>query len=942
MKPTQPQVLIVDSDPKDVRVLLEVLESVGIDVHVRTNSRSALEAFHEIKPDLVLVDSRMRSGSGKRVSAELAQADQERPIPVILMTGDATGAAGPATALDAGGCASQLQKPLTRQDLLDTLSRFLPTAFLTEAPDPHLPRPAASTMRPATPGGPAQPKAGSPEDEKVLGSVLDKVFPTSDSGDLAGAIVQQVRPGAREPEMSRATETRPKSAPLPPGRSAPVARDASAPLGDLPVDTIDAMLESIFPTGARREPPAGSAGTVQRSASPSSAAVPTAPPPVADQPASPPVAIASPAVTVEEPASVTPPSRSLEAGPLQGAPDVTAPTEPASAPLRTPATPALSADASETILSTRLQEPVTAHVATATAPAMEPLAGAGEMTIDSAPAEGTAPPEPAQAAPTPASVTVSPVIAPVRSGHDEPPAQPLLPKGPIASEDTVPDVAVPPREPSRDIDATAATEHAPPAAAEAAPAPELPALGTTSSEPARIAETGEKASLGGARGSKRDKKARKRAERDEAMRIGARGAQPPSSIPAAAPPSVMEAPSAAASEAAVTTTIPFTPDLGKELEQACEKPRLTAPRRRTGRILAAAGIGLAACAAAFFVLSRTGVQRTPQSPAPFPSPAADLRRQTGSAPGSSVASGSLTVTPSRESLPSLPAPRDTGRTAPSGEPGDVAAPAEHSIALPPPPSPPTTASPSRTARAAVQAPAPHAGTLLPAQDSVPGLASIPTAPVSRAAVHQAGPPAASGESATAPATGAGPVAEPGSLSGAGTVGHLPGSSTAPTAPSTDIAQTQMERAASAASEAASPAPAAPGEAAGEHPVQLTTIRTAEGAEAHEAMPNAAQGSERGNPFATDVVPFASPTPLRHAPPDYPSVAVSMRQTGSVRLLVKVASDGRVTEVRVTGHATPVLDQAAVGAAYGWSYRPAQQNGQPVATWVEETVEFKLR
>ncbi len=152
----------------------------------------------------------------------------------------------------------------------------------------------------------------------------------------------------------------------------------------------------------------------------------------------------------------------------------------------------------------------------------------------------------------------------------------------------------------------------------------------------------------------------------------------------------------------------------------------------------------------------------------------------------------------------------------------------------------------------------------------------------------------------------------------------------------------MERAASAASEAASPAPAAPGEAAGEHPVQLTTIRTAEGAEAHEAVPNAAQGSERGNPFATDVVPFASPTPLRHAPPDYPSVAVSMRQTGSVRLLVKVASDGRVTEVRVTGHATPVLDQAAVGAAYGWSYRPAQQNGQPVATWVEETVEFKLR
>jgi TonB family protein len=166
------------------------------------------------------------------------------------------------------------------------------------------------------------------------------------------------------------------------------------------------------------------------------------------------------------------------------------------------------------------------------------------------------------------------------------------------------------------------------------------------------------------------------------------------------------------------------------------------------------------------------------------------------------------------------------------------------------------------------------------------------------------------------------------------VRHSPGSSTAPTAPSTDIAQTQMERAASAASEGASPAPAASGGTAGEPLARLTMIRSAEGA--------AAQEGERGNPFAGDVVPFASPAPLRHAPPDYPSVAVSMRQTGSVRLLVKVESDGRVTEVRVTGHATPVLDQAAVNAAYGWSYKPAQQNGQPVATWVEETVEFRLR
>ena len=967
MKPTQPQVLIVDSDPKDVRVLLEVLESVGIDVHVRTNGRSALEAFHEIKPDLVLVDSRMQSGSGKRVSAELAQADQGRPIPVILMTADGSGAAGSATALDTGGCASQLQKPLTRQDLLDTLSRFLPKAFLTEAGNPQEPRHAAPTLRPASPGATARPQTGLLEDEKVLGSLLDKVFPTTDSGDLAGAIVQQVRPAARELEKSRSSDTRPKPAPAPPRRPAPAARDAAAPLADLPIDTIDAMLESIFPTSARREPPAGTTGPLQRSASSSSAAVAAPASPPAKQPASQPTSMAGPAATVEEPTGAMPPSAPLEAAPLLVSPAVAAATEPVSAPPSTPAEPAMSADAFETVQSVPPQEPVTAQVEPAAqgaparaedAPAIEPVEGTDAMTMEAAPACGTAMPEPAQpaqaalaalAAPTPAPEVLSPAIGPVRSEQDALPAQTLPPKEPIASEAVAPDVAPPPPEPSRELEAAAAAEPAPAASAEVVSTPQLPATGTAGSRSTRIAETAEGAGLERARGSKRDKKARRKTERDEAARTVTKGAQTPSINPAATAPTVTDSPSAAAStaasETAVTPVIPFIPELGKGLEHAYEKPQLTAPRRRTGRVLAAAGIGLAACATAFFVMSRTGVQRAPQGPAPFAPPAANVRIQTGGAPASSVPSPVLTSTPSPEPLPSLPDPRETGRTASAGEPGAIVAPAERQIASPPPPSPSATASSSRAARAAVQAPAPRAGAPSPAQGADPGPASTPPAPVSLAAAHPAAPPAVSGGSASASSTGSGGMADPGSLSGAGSVGHSPATSTAqaaPAAPATDIAQTQMERAASAASEAASPAPAASGEATGEQLARLTTIRTAEGAEPREPVPPAPQGSERANPFATDVVPFASPIPLRHAPPDYPSMAVSMRQTGSVRLLVKVESDGRVTEVRVTGHATPVLDQAAVRAAYGWSYRPAQQNGQPVGTWVEETVEFKLR
>jgi TonB family protein len=97
-----------------------------------------------------------------------------------------------------------------------------------------------------------------------------------------------------------------------------------------------------------------------------------------------------------------------------------------------------------------------------------------------------------------------------------------------------------------------------------------------------------------------------------------------------------------------------------------------------------------------------------------------------------------------------------------------------------------------------------------------------------------------------------------------------------------------------------------------------------------------------DPFAVDTVPFASPVPIHHPSPPYPPAALSLNQSGTVVLLLKVGADGRVSEVRVTRPAATLLNQAAVRAAYQWTFRPAEQNGRPVTTWVEETVEFKRR
>ena len=88
--------------------------------------------------------------------------------------------------------------------------------------------------------------------------------------------------------------------------------------------------------------------------------------------------------------------------------------------------------------------------------------------------------------------------------------------------------------------------------------------------------------------------------------------------------------------------------------------------------------------------------------------------------------------------------------------------------------------------------------------------------------------------------------------------------------------------------------------------------------------------------------LAAPRPLNRFAPDYPPLALAMRQSGTVRLLVKVGPDGQVQAVRVSRSAGTVLDQAAVGAAYAWTYTPPLQAGQPVHVWVEEIVDFRLK
>ena len=88
--------------------------------------------------------------------------------------------------------------------------------------------------------------------------------------------------------------------------------------------------------------------------------------------------------------------------------------------------------------------------------------------------------------------------------------------------------------------------------------------------------------------------------------------------------------------------------------------------------------------------------------------------------------------------------------------------------------------------------------------------------------------------------------------------------------------------------------------------------------------------------------FLPPSLKADRAPEYPPLARKRGIEGSVRVKVDVAADGTVSGVSVavsSGDAS--LDRAALDAAAGWEFKPATEDGVPIAAVVYRWVGFTL-
>ena len=110
-------ILVVDDDPRNLRVVGSLLKESGYQVHVADSGELALAIAGEVPLDLILLDIRMPRGmDGLETCRRLKADDRTRPIPVIFLTGREDEETT-VRAFTAGG-ADYVKKPFAAQVLL--------------------------------------------------------------------------------------------------------------------------------------------------------------------------------------------------------------------------------------------------------------------------------------------------------------------------------------------------------------------------------------------------------------------------------------------------------------------------------------------------------------------------------------------------------------------------------------------------------------------------------------------------------------------------------------------------------------------------------------------------------------------------------------------------------------------------------------------------------
>jgi len=117
------KILIVEDDPKNMKVMLMVLRPHGYTLLEATDGEEALEIAIRDKPDLILMDMQLPKMSGLEVTKKLRQMPAFKHTTIMAVTASAM--KGDEAKIIEAGCDVYISKPINTRELPGIIAETL-------------------------------------------------------------------------------------------------------------------------------------------------------------------------------------------------------------------------------------------------------------------------------------------------------------------------------------------------------------------------------------------------------------------------------------------------------------------------------------------------------------------------------------------------------------------------------------------------------------------------------------------------------------------------------------------------------------------------------------------------------------------------------------------------------------------------------------------------
>jgi len=117
-------ILYVEDNPQNMRLVRKMLEAGGYNMIGAQDGMTGIEAAMEHQPDIILMDMNLPDMDGLAVTAKLRTMPEFVNTPVIALTANAMHGDRERFTSN-GGCDAYLAKPITRNELINAVHRFL-------------------------------------------------------------------------------------------------------------------------------------------------------------------------------------------------------------------------------------------------------------------------------------------------------------------------------------------------------------------------------------------------------------------------------------------------------------------------------------------------------------------------------------------------------------------------------------------------------------------------------------------------------------------------------------------------------------------------------------------------------------------------------------------------------------------------------------------------